>query len=66
MEPGDIVQITDPSDNWYPCLLIVSEVKSWGIQGCVIMPTPKGTREAYYRIENGKFQVVGKAILVSA
>ena len=36
IEPGDIIQITDDANPWFPCLLVVSEVKSWGVQACVL------------------------------
>ena len=63
IKKNDIVQITDENDNWYPCLLIVDEVKSWGIQGYLTIPGPdKGN--AYYRVSNGKFEKVGKANIV--
>jgi hypothetical protein len=65
---NDIIQITDPENKWFPCLLVVSEVKSWGIQGYITIPNnteePNGT--AYYRIENGKFEVVGRAVMVTS
>jgi len=64
LEKGCIVQITDESDPWFPCLLIVDEVKSWGIQGYLTIP-PNATGNAYYRIENGKFEFVGIAKIVS-
>jgi hypothetical protein len=62
MEIGDIVQIVDKKERFYPCLLIVTEVKSWGIQGYLHVP---GKGQAYYRIGNGKFVVVGHAVLVA-
>ena len=62
IERGDIIQITDEGDGWYPCLLVVDEVKLWGVQAYLSIPN-KG--DAYYRIENGKFRVVGKAVIIS-
>ena len=59
---GDIIQITDSNDKWFPCLLIVSEVKSWGVQAYITVPY-KGS--AYYRIEFGKFELVGVAKIVA-
>ena len=57
----DIVQITDIENEWFTALLIVDEVKSWGIQGYVFIP--KGGR-AFYRIANGKFEKVGTSLFV--
>lgn len=65
LQKGDIVQITDTNNKWYPCLLVVDEVKAWGIQAYVSIPIEKGVGDAYYRIENGKFNKVGRAIIVS-
>lgn len=61
---GDIVQITNTKCEWYPCLLIVDEVKTWGIQGYVLVPTPSGVGSAYYRVNTEDFDKVGKAIIV--
>jgi hypothetical protein len=62
---GDIIQITDEANRWYPCLLVVDEVKSWGVQAYLTVPTnddePNGN--AFYRIENGKFEKVGQAVI---
>lgn len=61
LQKGDIVQVTDMEDEWFPCLLIIDEVKAWGIQGYVSVP---GSGTAYYRIANGKFEKVGTATIV--
>lgn len=68
VENGDIIQVTDDKDKWYPCLLIVDEVKSWGVMAYMTIPNnselePNGN--AYYRIENGKFEKVGSAVVVA-
>lgn len=58
IENGDLVQITNEENPWFPCVLVVSELKSWGIQGYVTIPL-KG--DAYYRVKTGEFELVGKA-----
>lgn len=65
MKKGDIIQIIDQKDNWYPCLLIVDEVKSWGVQAYILIPNNDGRDPgiAYYRISNGKFESVGVALI---
>lgn len=67
-ERGDIVQITDPEHPWYPCLLIVGEVKSWGVQACVLSPGSndgsKPPGEFWNRLATVRFEVVGKARIV--
>ena len=64
-EKGDIIQITDEDNKWYPCLLIVDEVKSWGVQAYITIPRVDGVGNAYGRVEYGKFEKVGKASLVA-
>lgn len=65
---GDIIQITDESNKWFPCLLIVDEVASWGVQAYVIIPQEEGKppANAYYRVQHGQFEVVGAASVMSA
>lgn len=65
--PGDIVQITNDQHHWYPCILVVSELKSFGIQGFVFMPSNdgSGTGEAYIRLRHGEFERVGAAVIMS-
>lgn len=64
IEVGDIVQL-DPEKTgnkaFAACLMVVTEVKSWGVQGYV---QGLGTREAqvgqaYYRADNGTFEPTG-------
>ena len=38
IKKDDIVQITDETNKRFPCLLIVDEVKSWGIQAYITLP----------------------------
>lgn len=67
IEKGDIIQITDEADKWFPCILVVDEVKTWGVQAYITIPRNDGEPlgNAYYRIENGKFEKVGSASIVS-
>jgi len=58
---GDIVQITDEEHPWYPCLVIVDEPRSWGIQGYLTIPL-KG--EAYIRLTDKQIEICGKAKIV--
>jgi hypothetical protein len=63
---NDIVQITDPEHYWFPCLVVVTEPKSWGVQGYVMIPHNDGTPtgQAYIRPRNEQIEYVGKAIVV--
>lgn len=67
MKPGDIIQIIDEQDPWYPCLLIVSELKSWGVQAYVLIPNEREvlTGQAYRRMKKGLYEPVGVAVIVA-
>lgn len=68
MNQGDIIQITDSTHAWYGCLLVVDEVRAWGVTAYLSIPRsndgsePAGT--AFNRLNNGTFEKVGAAILV--
>jgi len=62
---GDIVQITNEEHHWYPCLVIVSEPKSWGIQGYVPIPIKEKVAPAYIRLEDKEITIVGKAVITT-
>lgn len=67
-EPGDIVQITNPLHPWYPCLLVVDEVKSWGVQAYVSIPRSNSNRDvgdAYNTLVSTDFEIVGVAQVVA-
>ena len=67
MQKGTIVQITEKEHHWYPCLVIVSEVKSWGVQGYISIPSDNrgNVGNAYIRLSTGTFEEVGEAVLVA-
>ena len=59
---NDIIQLTETAqEGWISCLMIVQEVKSWGVQAYMKLPEQG---DAYLRIAYGKFEVVGHAVLV--
>jgi len=57
LEVGSIVQVNPKNDVFGGCLVVVSEVKSWGIQGYVQAPGEKG--QAYIRVSIGNFENTG-------
>jgi len=57
-----IVQVTNKDNEWFPCLVIVSELKSFGIQGYTSIP--KGG-DAYIRLKKEDYEYVGEAAIVS-
>ncbi len=63
---GDIIQITDNTHAWFPCLLIVSEVKQWGVVAYGIIPKSndgsKPVELAFNRLSYGVFEKVGTAV----
>ena len=66
MKKGDIVQITDEKHPWFPCLLIVDEVKPWGVQAACLIPNSNKNNDigrAFNRLKTARFKVVGKAVI---
>ncbi|MCK9543756.1 MAG: hypothetical protein M0R03_17185 [Novosphingobium sp.] len=67
LEKGTIVQITNEQHHWFPCLIIVDEIKSWGIRGYITVPNndrEKTNGNAFIRLNNEEFEIVGKANIV--
>lgn len=67
IKTNDIVQITDEKHHWFPALIIVSEPKSWGVQGYLHVVNndpaePNG--QAYIRLDAAQYEKVGHAIVV--
>ncbi len=57
---NDVVQINPESDpKWGGCFLVVTEVKSWGIQGWLRIPMQSGS--AHYRAPYEHIARVGVA-----
>lgn len=67
MRKGTIVQITDKKNHWFPCLIIVDEVKNWGIQGYITIPENNNRQSgnAFIRLETKEFEIVGKAEIIT-
>ena len=66
MKKGDIVQITDEKHAWFPCLLIVDEVKPWGVQAACLIPnsnTQNDVGRAFNRLKIEQVEVVGEAVI---
>lgn len=64
--PGDLVQITDENHRWYPTVIVVDEIKTFGIQGFAFMPTNdgSGTGQAYIRLRTGEFESLGVSLKI--
>ncbi len=64
---NDIVQITDETHPWFPALLVVDEVKSWGVQAfAFVIQSNDGSKpvaRAYNRIEFSSIEKVGSVAI---
>lgn len=66
----DVVQLIDEQHPWYPCLLLVTELKPWGVQAFACIPesndgsTPPGM--AFLRPRWAQIARVGPAVVVPA
>ena len=59
LRPGYVVQISPEGDGMFAgCFLVVTEVKSWGVQGYVRIPD-RGN--AYYRADRENIEFVGES-----
>lgn len=67
LNPGSVVQITDETPGrggWLGAFVLVTEVRSWGVQGFVHCIKDHDTQTAaYIRVEHGKFEYIGEAAL---
>ena len=61
VEYGDVIQANEEAKEWVGCLLIVEEVKDWGVIAGLKIPQ-QGT--AYIRLKFTEFEKIGKAVLV--
>lgn len=59
LKSGHIVQINPKVKIFGACLMIVEEVKSFGIQGVVLVPARNGPHAAHFRAEWADFEWVG-------
>ena len=57
LKQGDIIQVTDPDHKLFNMLLIVDEVKTWGVQAYRVEPEIN----LYYIVKTGEFEKVGTA-----
>lgn len=57
---GDIVQADPGATEWGPSLVVVDEVKSWGIQGYTHIPR---SGDAYIRLQWNEFERTGGKVV---
>ena len=59
---GSIIQANENAKDWCGTVLIVDEVKSWGVQAFVHIPMQG---DAYIRLRSDQFEVLGaEAVLM--
>jgi len=59
---GCVVQIDPEYHKMFGgCLMVVTEVKSWGAMGYVMVPQGTATARAYLRVPMDKMVYIGKA-----
>ena len=60
---GDVVQVTDPTHNWFPALLIVRDFSNSGVlAGCIFPTNDKEINGVdYMRLPRGSFTRIGEA-----
>lgn len=63
IKAGSVVQATEGAKDWAGCLLIVSEVKSFGVQAYLHVPFQG---DAYIRLTWDQIEYIGEAVLVPA
>jgi hypothetical protein len=70
VEPGDLIQVNEAGPPlWFRVILVVDEVKSWGVQAYVTIPGARGSvpaGDAFMRLEWSEFDLVGaKSLFVT-
>lgn len=57
IEVGDIVQVNPEKEVFGGCMVVVTETKSWGVQGYVQSAGVSG--QQYIRLNSGDFESTG-------
>lgn len=57
MREGDIVQIDPSKEMFGACMVVVTEVKDWGVQGYVQSAGVDG--QQYIRLKHGDYEATG-------
>jgi hypothetical protein len=66
---GDLIQVNEEGPlNWFRVILVVDEVKPWGVQAYAIIPQArdKTSADAFMRLNWNEFDILGaKSIFVA-
>ena len=61
IKKGSVIQANENANEWCGCLLIVSEVRPWGVQAGMKVPFHG---DAYIRLNFDQVEYIGEAVLV--
>ena len=61
---NDVIQVNDAVKNsqWTGCLMIVDEVKDWGVLAYLHIPMQGN---AYLRLRHNEYEIIGRAVFAS-
>lgn len=60
---GSVIQANENAKQWCGCLLIVNEVKEWGVVAGLKIPF-QGT--AYIRLNHNQYEYIGEAVFTES
>lgn len=60
---GTVIQVKETIPAWGGCLMIVDEVKEWGVQASMRLPQ-KEMRVTFLRLNHSEYYVIGDSMLV--
>jgi hypothetical protein len=55
----EIVQANERVAHWFRCLVVVDEIKSWGVQGYTTIPGHDGPSDAFIRLTWDEIEKTG-------
>ena len=65
---GDVVQITDEHHHWFPAFITVTEPKSFGCMGFMVVVTSNDpdieNGQAYTRLSKDQYTKVGSTVIL--
>lgn len=61
---GSVIQVKESIPMWGGCLMIVQEVKPWGVQCYMRLPFQGELRTTYLRLNHSEYYLIGEAALV--
>ena len=60
---GSVIQVKETIPAWGGCLMIVDEVKEWGVQAGMRLPN-REMRTTYLRLNHSEYYYIGEAVLI--